>query len=75
MYDDTQNVKGVLVFADADQFFRCKVVDMKLSCGFLFGYARMTNLMTDTVIYIIESKLTKLIEKSFYCGTNFLSTL
>ena len=29
LHDDTQNLKGVLVFAD--QFFRCKEADIKLS--------------------------------------------
>ena len=53
LQDDTQNLKGVLVFAD--QFFRCKAVD---GCSFL----DMSSLITDTVIYIIESKLTKLKE-------------
>ena len=58
LHDDTQNLKGVLVIAD--QFFRCKVVDIKLSWVFFLD---MSNLITDTVIYIIESKLTKLKEK------------
>ena len=35
----------------------------------------MSNLITDNAIYIIESKFTKLQEKEFYCGTNFLNTL
>ena len=39
--DDTQNVKGVLAFAD--QFFRCKVVDIKLNWVFLFGYVQFDN--------------------------------
>ena len=34
----------------------------------------MFNLITDTVVYIFESKFTKLKEKLFYCGTNFLNT-
>ena len=48
LHDDTQNLKGVLVFAD--QFFRCKVLD---GCFFL----DMSSLITDTVIYSIETKL------------------
>ena len=57
LHDDTQNLKGVLVFAY--HFFRCKVVDIKLRWVLPFG---MSNLITGTVIYIIESKLTKLKE-------------
>ena len=38
LHDDIQNVKGELVFAD--QFFRCKVVDIKLSWVFRFGYVQ-----------------------------------
>ena len=35
----------------------------------------MSNWITDTVIYIIGSELTKLKEKQFYGGTDFLNTL
>ena len=64
LHDDTQNLKEVFF---ADHFFLCKVV----GCFFL----DMSNLITDTVIYITERKLTNLKEKLFYCGTNFLNTL
>ena len=58
LHDDTVKLKGLLVFAD--QYFRCKVVDIKLSWVFFMD---MSNLITDTVVYIIESKLTKLKDK------------
>ena len=60
MHDFTRNLKGVLVFAD--QFFRCKVVYIKPSF-FFFSFLDMFNLITDTVIYITESKLTRSKEK------------
>ena len=47
LHDDTQNLKGALVFADP--FFRCKIADIKLDLMFLLN---MSNLIT--VIYIIE---------------------
>ena len=47
-HDDTQNLEGVLVVYKAELLF------------FLLVYVQLIN---DTVIYIIESKLTKLKEK------------
>ena len=57
LHDNAQNLKEVLVFAD--QCFRCKVIYIKLSWVLRFG----SNLICDTVIYIIKSKLIKLKEK------------
>ena len=39
--DDAQNFNGVLVFAD--QFFRCKVLDLKLSWMLLFEFVQFNN--------------------------------
>ena len=41
LHNDAQNIKGVLVFAD--QFFRCKVVDIRLNQVFLFGHVKFDN--------------------------------
>ena len=53
LHHNTQNFNGVLVFAD--QIFLYNVV----GCSFL----DMSNLITDTVIYITENKFTKLKKK------------
>ena len=50
-HNDTQNFNGVLVFAD--QFFRCRVLYIKLTWVFRFEYVQF---ITDTFINIIESK-------------------
>ena len=41
LHDNTQNFNGVLVFAN--QFFYYKVLDIKLSCVFLFEYVQFSN--------------------------------
>ena len=63
LHDDTQKLKKDTCFCRS--FFRCKVIDIKLGLVVFFVFCfflDMSNLKTDTVIYIIESKLTKLTE-------------
>ena len=57
----TQNVKGVLVFVD--QFFCLQSSRYKAELGVSFWIYPLSKLITDTVISISESKLTKLTEK------------
>ena len=52
LHDDTQNLKGVLVIAD--QFFPLQSSRYKAEMG--VSFLDMSNLITGTVIYIIESK-------------------
>ena len=42
LHDDTQKFNGVPVFTD-HFFFRCKVLDIKLSWVFRFGYVQFDN--------------------------------
>ena len=66
LHDNTQNFNGVLVFAD--QFFRCKVLYIKLTWVFLFEYVHF---ITDTFINITESKFTKLKDNNFIAEQTF----
>ena len=42
--------------------------------SFLLLFFNMCNIITGTVVYIIESKIT-IWKETFYCGTNFRNTL
>ena len=41
LHENNQKINGVPGFAD--NFFRCKVLDIKLSWVFLFGYVEFNN--------------------------------